>query len=135
MFWQGLILVHSLLATQGNLHLIFFGKCSIIINSWKGFIYHTDTLQDCEKLICKINNAVEADTTNEVRTILFKRGIKAELLIPTSDSLKWHIISGHHQSMVCLLKALESHPDIILSTQSGWQGDGNSLIIMKLRQQ
>ena len=116
MFWQGLILVHSLLATQGNLHLFFLGKCSIIINSWKGFIYHTDTLQDCEKLICKINNAVEADTTNEVRTILFKRGIKAELLPLTSDALKWHIIWAHYQSMVWL-KALESHPDIFYNTK------------------
>ena len=88
------------MATQGNLHLIFFGKCSIIINSWKGFIYHTDTLQDCENLICKINNAVEADTTNEVRTILFKKAVKAELLIPTFDALKWHIMRGLHQSML-----------------------------------
>ena len=64
-------------------------------------------------MICKINNAVEADTTNEVRIILFKRGIKAELLPPASDVLKWHIMRAHHQSMV-LLKAFESHKDIIL---------------------
>ena len=66
----------------------------------EGFIFHTDTLQDCEKFICKINNADEADTANEVRTILFKKAVKAELLIPTFDALKWHIMRGLHQSML-----------------------------------
>ena len=82
LMFQHLLPFHVLTGSDSSSFLVGHSMKSAFI------FYHTDTLQDCEKLICKINNAVEADTTNEVRTILFKRGIKAELLIPTSDSLK-----------------------------------------------
>ena len=61
-----------------------------------------DTLQDCENFICKIYNAGDVATTNEARTFLFKRGLKAELLPPTSDAVEHHIMRSHHQSMIWL---------------------------------
>ena len=38
--------------------------------------------------------------TNEAGTVLFKRGLKAELLPPTSDVTKNHLKRVHHQSMI-----------------------------------
>ena len=87
----------------------------------------TEAVQECEQFICKVYNASVVATTNKAMSILFKRGIKAELLPPTSDALYWHIMRAHHQSMVWL-KALEPQPYIIPPTQSGWKIEENEMI-------
>ena len=57
--------------------------------------FTSETVHMCEQFTCLIYKTPEAESANDARIILFKKGVKQELLPPTSDSLKQHVLRAH----------------------------------------
>ena len=77
------------------------------------------TLTDAEKFLCQVYGVSE-DTTDLARVVLFKRGLKPELLPPTSDAARLHIMRTHLQTAVWL-QANKTSPRIPKAADMGWK--------------
>jgi uncharacterized protein YdcH (DUF465 family) len=79
-----------------------------------------ETLQKSELFLCKVYNVNDTHTTDEARVSLFNKGMKQDLLPPTSDATKYHIMRSHYQSLVWH-KTMEPKPDIPSAKDYGWK--------------
>lgn len=59
-----------------------------------------DTIHKAEKFICKLYDAPNARSCDEVRVKMFNKGRNAQALPPSTDAVKLHIQRAHYQAMV-----------------------------------
>ena len=83
-----------------------------------------EAIANCEIIICKVYNIPTALTTNEVRSVLFRKAVNTDLLPPTSDAVKQHIKRAHLQSMIWL-NALQAEPEIPAAVDYRWNIEEN----------
>lgn len=61
----------------------------------------TSEIEDAaESFVCKIYGLTDITKTDSARVILFKKGLAAEALPPTSNALHYHILRSHYQANV-----------------------------------
>ena len=77
-----------------------------------------ETIANCDRFICTVYNIPTASTTNEVRSVLFRKAVKPDFLPPPGAAVKQHIKRGHLQSMIWL-NALQAEPQISAAVE-GW---------------
>ena len=90
-------------------------------------------LKSVETFVCKLYGVDNVGSVDIVRRIKFEKSCKAEMLPPTSDALRFHILRVHYQCIIwknahCPVPHL---PDV---TQLGWKRDTMGLqpILMTL---
>ena len=77
------------------LHPLFCLDSSDLISKLGTEPLTTDTVDASEKFLCLIYKTLTAKTTDEARSILFRKAVKPDDLPPTSDAAKQHIRRVH----------------------------------------
>ena len=84
------------------------------------------TMTNAEKFICLVYGTFD-DTTDKARVSLFKKGVKQELLPPTSDAAQLHIGRSHLQAATWL-KANKAFPQVPPAVNMGWKKRNGQLM-------
>ena len=98
---------------------------SILLNGLGEGDLTDDKLANCESFVCKIYKH-SSHSVNEVRTAMFCKLKGPEKMPPTSDTLHYHIMRAHYQTLIWK-QANVARPILPEPFNMGWKVVGNEL--------
>ena len=99
-----------------------------LINSIGDGTLTDDKVKRAERFICKLYKVPDSvEDADEARFVLFSKANSPEVLPPTSDALKFHILRAHYQALIWKM-AYIPNPTIPAPDQYGWKREQNSVI-------
>ena len=98
-----------------------------LINSIGDGTLTDDKVKRAERFICKLYKVPDSvEDADKARFVLFSKANSPEVLPPTSDALKFHILRAHYQALIWKM-AYIPNPTIPAPDQYGWKREQNSV--------